>query len=189
MNLAAKIGLLLIGGALLVGCEETRQKIGGSKTGPDEFSVYTRAPLSLPPEFKLRPPEPGAIRPQGVDPRSNAKEAITGGRPATAEQSINGPDGRSPGTVALLGKTGADKADPAIRATVNKESSVLADDQASLVDKIIFWRDADAFGNVVDPDKESKRIQQNQALGKPVTGGDTPVITRKERAFFEGLFN
>ena len=31
---------------------------------PDEFAVESRAPLTVPPDFDLRPPEPGAPRPQ-----------------------------------------------------------------------------------------------------------------------------
>ena len=32
---------------------------------------------------------------------------------------------------------------------------------------------------MVDADKEQKRIQENQALGKSITEGETPQVTRK----------
>ena len=49
--------------ALLSGCESARKAFSGDKNAPDEFAVYSRPPLSLPPEYKLRPPTPGVIQP------------------------------------------------------------------------------------------------------------------------------
>ncbi|MBR82941.1 MAG: beta-barrel assembly machine subunit BamF, partial [Magnetovibrio sp.] len=40
----------------LVGCDSVRKSFGGGKNAPDEFVVYKRPPLSLPPEYGLRPP-------------------------------------------------------------------------------------------------------------------------------------
>lgn len=51
-----KIGFLL--GALLAlsACSTlTKEKLGMTKKAPDEFMVVPRAPLSLPPEYDLRP--------------------------------------------------------------------------------------------------------------------------------------
>ena len=39
---------------------------GGPSPGPDEFAVVTRAPLSLPPDYGLRPPRRGAALHLGV---------------------------------------------------------------------------------------------------------------------------
>ena len=41
---------------LLCGCTSIRQMVGLDRTGPDEFAVESRAPLTIPPEFELRPP-------------------------------------------------------------------------------------------------------------------------------------
>jgi hypothetical protein len=61
LNLLALLPAL----ALLAGCgEEMRKSFGLGKNAPDEFAVVRRAPLSLPPDFALRPPQPGAVRPQ-----------------------------------------------------------------------------------------------------------------------------
>ena len=46
---------------------------GGPSPGPDEFAVVTRAPLSLPPDYGLRPPRPGAARPNEASPRDDAQ--------------------------------------------------------------------------------------------------------------------
>src|SRR5438477_12205230 len=60
---------------LLSGCG-FRQLVGLDKTGPDEFAVESRAPLTIPPDFELRPPSPGAPRPQETAPNQQAKQAI-----------------------------------------------------------------------------------------------------------------
>lgn len=47
---------VLMSAALLSGCSNvTKQKLGLTKQAPDEFMVMSRAPLSLPPEYDLRP--------------------------------------------------------------------------------------------------------------------------------------
>src|SRR3546814_5174685 len=43
---------------------------------PDEFRVVSRAPLTLPPDYNLRPPEPGAPRPQVGTPSQQAERAV-----------------------------------------------------------------------------------------------------------------
>ena len=50
--------------------------IGLDRTGPDEFAVESRAPLTIPPDFELRPPHPGAARPQEVSAAEKARKAI-----------------------------------------------------------------------------------------------------------------
>lgn len=40
---------------LLCGCGLTQQDLGFEKASPDEMLVISRAPLSIPPEFDLRP--------------------------------------------------------------------------------------------------------------------------------------
>ena len=48
----------------LSGCEKTKEQFDFSKKPPDEFAVVKREPLEMPPDFSLRPPTPGAARPQ-----------------------------------------------------------------------------------------------------------------------------
>ena len=40
----------------LSGCTDVKEVLGYTKQSPDEFQVYARAPLSLPPDYNLRPP-------------------------------------------------------------------------------------------------------------------------------------
>jgi DUF3035 family protein len=63
------------------GCSDFKQMVGIEKTSPDEFAVESRAPLTIPPDFDLRPPAPGAGRPQEVSAASKAKTAIDNAGP------------------------------------------------------------------------------------------------------------
>jgi hypothetical protein len=61
---------------LLAGCSDLKQAIGMDPVGPDEFAVESRAPLTIPPEFDLRPPQPGARPPHQVTAAEKARQAI-----------------------------------------------------------------------------------------------------------------
>lgn len=75
---------------------------------PDEFAVSRAAPLVIPPDFALVPPQPGA--PGAVasaDANRQAMEAMFGGEAA-----------RSASERGLLNAAGANAADPGIRSDV-----------------------------------------------------------------------
>ena len=61
---------------LLPGCSDLKRTIGLEKSSPDEFAVESRAPLTMPPDFELRPPQPGAARPQEATPGQQARQLI-----------------------------------------------------------------------------------------------------------------
>src|SRR5215471_6230393 len=61
---------------LMSGCTDLKKAIGLEKTSPDEFAVESRAPLEMPPDFDLRPPQPGASRPQEKSSDKQAKQLI-----------------------------------------------------------------------------------------------------------------
>jgi hypothetical protein len=68
--------LCLAGVSLLPGCTDLKRSIGLEKTSPDEFAVESRAPLTMPPDFELRPPQPGAARPQEKSSGQQARQVI-----------------------------------------------------------------------------------------------------------------
>lgn len=201
-------GPILVGIALalsLTACSNARKQLGLAKDPPDEFAVVTRAPLSQPPNFKLRPPEPGAPRPQEAPVSVQAREAVFGreGKLEPDDQprlrlASNGPlvDGapRQPvstqtvGEAALMRLTGADRANRQIRQVVDKESAILGDANQSFLDKLLSFREPDAPGTLINASAEAQRLRENQALGRPVTDGPSPNIVRKERGLLEGLF-
>lgn len=175
---------------LLSGCDKAKKALGQTKEAPDEFAVFQRAPLSIPPDYRLKPPKPGSERPQAVNPRDRAAQAL-GIKENTAPLSTRTNNSRtslSPGELSVLQLTGATNADPSIRVKINRETGIMVNASESFTDKITFWQNSSKFGTAVDPAKETKRIRKNQALGKPLNRGDIPVIRRKEKAIFEGVF-
>jgi len=102
MRKAAALVLLLAGSASLAACGG-----GGlfNRSRPDEMAVSRQAPLVVPPDFSLTPPNPGAPRPTDTDASAQAMDALFGGpAPKSAVESD------------AIGKAGA--AAPAIRSTV-----------------------------------------------------------------------
>lgn len=74
-----KLLLLALLPVILSACSAVRDTLGlEPQNGPDEFDVATAPPLAIPPDFNLRPPQPGAPRPQAVNPQTTAKELLTG---------------------------------------------------------------------------------------------------------------
>ena len=171
----------------LSGCSDARRALGYDKAPPDEFQVVSRAPLAMPPDFSLRPPSPGADRPQEGSTRDQARRVLTGTpRTSTPISTQN----RTGGDVTLLKKAGAEEIQPDIRLVVNKETQALADTDKSFTDKLVFWRkpDGPGAGEQLDAAKESQRLRENQALGNALTTGDTPRIERRRKGVLEGIW-
>ena len=168
------VGVLAVG---LGGCGSVSNIFSDKKSSPDELAVFSEPPLSMPPDFGLRPPRPGAERPQKSTPFFQAKSAILragGGNPILRPP----PRGSSQGLQVLLRETGALEANPDIRALVNKESSLVATGDKKLTNRLLFWRGA-KDDPVIDAAKEAKRIREAMERGKPVPGEESPTIQRK----------
>ena len=75
-GLAVLSTLSLAGPLLIAGCSDFKKSMGLEPTLPDEFAVESRAPLTIPPDFELRPPQPGASRPQEKSSDQEAKQVI-----------------------------------------------------------------------------------------------------------------
>jgi len=202
--------LAMVAGAALSGCGGTREALGlDKKPAPDEFQVTTRQPLALPPNYQLRPPQPGA-QPLEAAVTEQAKQTVFGRDPSqvpgqaivpvgtrnavAAPLPANAPSTpgfarRSAGEQALLSRAGASSADPNIRILVDRDSQQIADANKTLVDDLLFWRKPPEPGVMIDADKEAERLKQNQAAGKTPTEGDTPTIKRRSRGVLDGLIN
>jgi hypothetical protein len=181
----------------LAGCSSTKEMLGLTKRSPDEFQVVSRAPLSMPPDFSLRPPTPGAPRPQEGTTTQQAESIVTGqpGRSSTLapDQIPSVGEGaqmttESAGESAFLQSASITGIDPNIRKLVVEETAADQDASQSFLDDLIFWRAPEPYGTVVDPVAEQKRLQENQALGQPTDTGETPIIERKKKGLFEGVF-
>ena len=188
----------------LTSCGVLKEQVGLTKKAPDEFTVITKAPLVKPPNFSLRPPRPGAKRPQVLQPSEQARKTLLGGGfdgRATAEHARN--TGRNTlravrgtnrlGKVgkaeqALLQKAGATGADSSIRQIVNRETSILAEKDSSFADRLIFWQEKQPSGSIVDARKEARQLREIAAAGKTPDMRKTPVIKRRKRGWLEGIF-
>ena len=177
--------VVLLGLALpaLAGCGMGRitEILGLEATAPDEFQVTTRAPLAMPPSFELRPPRPGASRPQEQTQSRQAEEALV---PETALASPAGDD--SPGQEALR-KAAGSEAPANIRQMVNAEAADEHPPQ-SLADRLMFWKSAPPPGQVVDAGREAERLRVRAALGESPVAGQTPVAPPPSEGFFGSLF-
>jgi hypothetical protein len=178
-HLIAPAALLL----LLGGCSDfsLSRTFGLVHDTPDEFTVVTRAPLSMPPDFTLRPPQPGALRPTEQSDRSLAESALV---PQLALGGTRA--GMTPGQAALVRDAGG-RAPADIRRRVDQEA-LLASSDDSFIDKILYWRKPDSQHAVVDADEEARRLRQNAALGQSPVTGDTPIIREKKTGWFQDLF-
>src|SRR5215813_1231236 len=188
---------LVAAGAMLSlsGCGGgVRQALGMTKTSPDEFQVVSHAPLTLPPDYNLRPPEPGAPRPQEGTAAQQGMTAVVannsaaGTAPTPGTPSDAGSGGsQSNGEVALLQNAGAAGINPDIRQQIDAETAAQVERDKGLIERLVFWRTPEPYGTVVDPVAESKRLQENQAQGKPATEGETPIITVRRKGVLEGI--
>jgi hypothetical protein len=178
----ARLAAALCAAVLLAGCStDLTRTFGLTHDAPDEFTVTTRAPLSMPPDFSLRPPRPGAPRPQEQSERTQAEQALV------PQQALGvAAAGDSPGQDALVSEAGP-PAPKDIRAQVDQDAQLDQPGQ-SFTDKLLFWRTPPPPGIVVDPTKEAQRLRQNSALGLGVDNGDTPIIQPKQKGLLEGIF-
>jgi len=97
------IATLLGASALVSACGSGGGLFGRAR--PDEFAVQRQAPLVVPPDFALTPPQPGAPRPSDAGTQQQTLDALFGG-----------PAPRSPVEQAAIGRAGA--AAPGIRSAV-----------------------------------------------------------------------
>jgi len=108
----------------------------GDRTVPDEFRVVPRAPLQMPPDFNLRPPQPGSPRPQELAQENRAVATVFGAAGTAGLIDPRASAYQSPGEVALLVQAGADQANPDIRAIVDRENPGVVVAERSLLERL-----------------------------------------------------
>jgi hypothetical protein len=179
---------VVLSGLALSGCFGGRK---GAVPGvlPDEFRIQARQPLSLPPEYALRPPTLGKPRPQDLQPESAARAALVG-QPVTDR-------GASEGERLLLGHAGVDASMGNIKAVIDDEYGDIAYKSPSFADKVLFWRKDKAEtqtpitqvsgSNVaIDPAAEARRIE-NLTGNKSITIVKTAPPKDKRKSKLPGL--
>ncbi len=163
-------------GVAASGCAGAGKAMGAGKSPPDEFAILTKAPLTLPPDYALRPPRPGETRPQEKSPSERAKQLMLGDESTTAP---------TDGELALIQSAGALNVDPNIRAILGAENGGWAEKDSSLANRVLFWRvnsgkidDSAAPLRVDDPeawlDGRRRSIEQ-------VTAGEEVIIAKSSK--------
>lgn len=158
---------LVLGTALLAltACSGTVQEnLGLGKNQPDEFQVVRRAPLTLPPDYSLRPPEPGAPPPSTQDASAQARELLT--RQPTPPVDTQ----QSSVEQALLAQSPV-QAEPGIREILVAENSELLNIDANRFLFILnFQRRAmEPEANVLNPVAEAQRLRSVEPATSVVT--------------------
>ncbi len=245
---------------LLTGCGEAGRIFGFERGGPDEFTVVSNPPLSVPPQVTLRPPEEGVARSNREHSNSQARDSLlaSGGDSAGSAGTLVTDKGSEPydgGSLPPLPKAGSSPwyqpqtaavspatpgdgqttatpgngqttagygaypqtstpptpqygtpgipirygeqsppstgeaalalrvtsyygVEPDIRRKVNADSAQLALEHEKFLDMVLFWLDPEPVGTALDANAESRRLRENDALGKPVNAGEAPVMAR-----------
>jgi hypothetical protein len=140
----------------------------------------------MPREYGLKAPRPGAAGPQARGARDRTRQIVLdfdksrrrGGRVRPQIKGVSRQES------ALLSKLGGGGVETGIRLKVDRESAQIAENKKSFVDGIMFWKDPEKPGKVVDPRKEARRIQENAALGRRGDTGKVPTIERKRKGLF-----
>jgi len=187
---------------MLAACSgnDVRSSLGLEYEEPDEFVVLSRPPLSVPPEFNLRPPQPGA-EPKEANPESKARKALLGSEPAqpttfgemkepavdTAVTPVLSSEATSNGEALLLDRSGANKADPDIREKLGVDTTKPKEPSAAkrLIEQIT---PSEKEEPLVDATKETERLRKAKQQGKKVNEGDVPTIDPSKKSVIDKLF-
>jgi hypothetical protein len=192
---------------LLAACSDgqnARDILGFDRNAPDEFKVVSRPPLSVPPDFALRPPEEGLDDNTGLPAAdSTARAAILGedaaeligskktmGEAETAVGIVQSYDLESQADGTFLDNIGAEKADSGIRKKLDAETIAKTQQQEEKSDDILGWlkSEPDVDALPIDADKEQERIIKNKASGKKLNEGEVPVEDIAPKRLIESIF-
>ena len=164
----------------VAGCSQVKQQLGIGRNSPDEFAVVKRAPLSLPPEYNLLPPDPNKPHTEVISDRrpEQAKEAVFGLDDAQNKQNL-------PPETALLEKAGAYYANPDIRNVLDREAGYITfyNEEKNLTERILFWKKDKEEPVLVDAKAEAERLKKNKEEGLPPHEGEVPTIHKKNGLF------
>ncbi|GGY54156.1 DUF3035 domain-containing protein [Parvularcula lutaonensis] len=169
------LSLLALSAAALAACSSAGPL--ANRNAPDEFAVITKPPLTVPPDYALRPPRPGETRPEELSTTQRTQQLLLG------DTSSEPP---SSGELALIAQIGALDVDPSIRAILAAENGGRVEKSESLTNRLLFWnfRDGevdDSAAPLVVEDREAWLEQRRQSIDSVTGPGATVTIARDER--------
>lgn len=152
---------------LLSACsgQDVSRAFGIKRSMPDEYTVTTRAPLSMPPNDSLMKPDENGVRPQEQSIRQQALEILS---PDVALEGMK--DVPSQGQTRLI-------QDANQSADQERHNELVT--QNGFVDQVMFWKNGKPSDLAVDSAAENKRLHNNLSLGLRPDDGATPTTTQK----------
>lgn len=144
---------LMLGGVLALGTACSSSGNGARAGVPDEFRVVKKAPLTVPPEYSLRPPEQGTVRPPEVTAASQDQVVAFGtdiGQDASPVERV------------LIARAGAIAVSPVIRQTIDYDEAGLLRKGRSI---------SDAVTGYSGSEEERTQAAEDNATG----GGDVTI--------------
>jgi Protein of unknown function (DUF3035) len=158
----------------LAGCHagEDISQIVSSGSNADVTPVKG-APLTVLPDYDLRPPRGGGERTKAAEASRRARNTVLGTNTVTAAgtPAVGVPEaaaGRTAGEAALLKRASAgESVDSGVRSKVNAETDVDQEQEKAFVDKLVKYKDND----------------QSQGSGSGVSANPKPTIKRQGEIF------
>jgi len=161
-------GWIVAIGLGLAGCGDLAKTIG-SLENPNGTQTPKAPPLSLPPDYNLRPPVPGG---RGDPNRVNvdqARQTLFKKEVPKAGEGVA--ETRSAGEAALLSKAAAPGRPVAdIRSEVDEETEGLKESESGFVDKVLKWDEEGAEGEAQTDEGFLKSV---------IVTEEKPIIKRK----------
>ena len=130
----------------LTACAGQQASIVGydpDEVGRDEFAILTNPPLTLPPDFSLRPPRQSSILANDERARQQAEAILLGKSEEGRRREERGELLRSnlpEDDLAFLTEAKALSPDANIRAELDEELTQLVDPGEEFLDRVLFWR-------------------------------------------------
>lgn len=185
MHLRNALALSLCAG-FLVSCgsaANVRETLGLNRKAPDEFRVYSRPSLTVPPEFNLRAPGSASDAPTTLPAEAQARSVVLGTaetnpdsiRVDTSVPRVSAGALPSGADAQFLQNAGAHTLNQNVRDQIQQdaESGVKVKNDNYLINTTA------SSDPTVDASKESERLKQNKAGNKSPVEGETPVVHEK----------
>ena len=172
-----KLSAIAVIGLSVTGCTSVSKGLGLTKQAPNEFNILTKAPLIVPPEYNLRPPQLGESSAENNYSQEAARAALVG--------DIDDAE-PSQGEILLLSKSGVRAANPEIRLVIDGQNSVERK-TTGFANRVLFWQDGsmrNPDGSPLDAEAEARRLQ---AIEVATGGGPVEISRRPGGAKLPGL--
>lgn len=187
LRAAALVGIAAVS---LTGCDTIRNAAGMEKSAPDEFAVLTKAPLVIPPDYNLRPPRPGAVPTNQVEPTDAAQQTLFGNDPATIAAQL--PNSYSESEKMLLANAGIQNADPQIRQHLQSDNKAMVGTDDSFTNDVLFWqKQKPDTGKPLNADAEARKLDDKRAGQQPAPDASNaqPADKQEDKGWLDGWFD